>query len=61
MAIFYCLTAVGWVILLFLIREVSPSNLTPDTGYHDSGFSYFPQFLQANADIVKGKVVPVLN
>jgi hypothetical protein len=43
---------IKWSTVLLPIREVPGSNLGPETGYHDRGFSWFPQSLQANAGIV---------
>jgi hypothetical protein len=43
---------VEWLTLLPRIREVHASNLGSETGYPDSGFSWFYSVLQANARIV---------
>jgi hypothetical protein len=37
--------------LLLPIREVSGSNLGPETGYTDRGYHDFPQSLQENAGV----------
>jgi hypothetical protein len=44
---------VKWLTLLFNIREVPHSNLGLKTGY-PKFFRGFPQFLQANARIIRG-------
>jgi hypothetical protein len=42
---------VEWLTLLFLILEVSASNLCPESGYPDC-FRDFPQSIEANAGVV---------
>jgi hypothetical protein len=42
---------VEWLTLLLRIRDVSGSNLGPETDYSES-FSAFPQSVQANAATV---------
>jgi hypothetical protein len=39
------MVVVECVIFLLRIREVPDSNLNPQTGYHDCGFSWFSQAL----------------
>jgi hypothetical protein len=40
------------LILLFLIREVPCSNLSPETSYRNSVLCDFPEALQTNTEIV---------
>lgn len=37
---------------LLRVRDVTGVNLGPETGCQDSGFRTFPQFLQADVEIV---------